>query len=87
MRYGSASFWTGSSASAAKSRRRDACIATRRKNLEKQQEALNARMQVMEARYLKQFTALDSMLSQLQSTSTYLTQQLDSLSNLASRKN
>lgn len=66
---------------------RDTFIATRRENLEKQQEALNARMQVVEARYLKQFTALDSMLSQLQSTSTYLTQQLDSLSNLASRKN
>ena len=39
-------------------------------------------MEVIQARYLKQFTALDSMLAGLQSTSTFLSQQLTSLSNL-----
>lgn len=62
---------------------RDASLAARRKDLEKQQEALDARMQVIEARYLKQFTALDTLLSQLQSTSTALANQLQSLSNLS----
>jgi flagellar hook-associated protein 2 len=61
---------------------RDASIASRRKDLERQQETLEARMQVIQARYLKQFSALDSMLSQMQSTSNYLTQQLSGLSNL-----
>jgi flagellar hook-associated protein 2 len=39
-------------------------------------EALALRMEQIEARYRKQFTALDSLLSQLQSTSSYLAQQL-----------
>jgi flagellar hook-associated protein 2 len=61
---------------------RDAGIASRRKALEKQADALDARMVVVEARYMKQFSALDSMLAQMQSTSSYLTQQLAGLSNL-----
>jgi flagellar hook-associated protein 2 len=40
-------------------------------------------MELIQQRYMKQFTALDSMLSQLQTTSSYLTQQLQGLSNLA----
>jgi flagellar hook-associated protein 2 len=44
---------------------------------------LEARMQLIQERYLKQFTALDALLSQLQSTSTYLSQQLQGLSQLA----
>lgn len=39
-------------------------------------DALDARMQIIQQRYLKQFTALDTLLSQLQSTSSYLVQQL-----------
>jgi flagellar hook-associated protein 2 len=39
-------------------------------------EALALRMEQIEERYRKQFTALDSLLSQLQSTSSYLAQQL-----------
>jgi flagellar hook-associated protein 2 len=39
-------------------------------------EALALRMEQIEARYRKQFTALDSLLAQLQSTSSYLAQQL-----------
>src|SRR6478609_7076630 len=61
---------------------RDQRIAAKRRDLEKQSDALDARMEVIQARYLKQFTALDSMLAQMQSTSTYLSQQLTSLSNL-----
>jgi flagellar hook-associated protein 2 len=36
-------------------------------------------MQVQLQRYIKQFSALDSMLSQMQQTSSYLTQQLANL--------
>jgi len=62
---------------------RNASLAASRKTLEKDQDALEARMVVIQQRYMKQFTALDSMLSQLQSTSNYLSQQLQGLSNLA----
>ena len=48
--------------------------------LQKTQAALEARMAKVEARYRAQFTALDSLLSKLQSTSSFLTQQLDSAS-------
>jgi flagellar hook-associated protein 2 len=58
---------------------RDTRIANRRRDLTQQKDALDARMQVIQQRYLKQFTALDTMLSQMQSTSSYLTQQLSSL--------
>jgi flagellar hook-associated protein 2 len=44
-----------------------------------QTEALDRRMALVEARYRKQFTALDTLLGQLQSTSSYLTQQLSAL--------
>jgi flagellar hook-associated protein 2 len=57
-------------------------IAAQRKNLQSRADALNARMQVLQERYMKQFTAMDAMLSQLQSTSSYLTQQLSGLQNL-----
>jgi flagellar hook-associated protein 2 len=59
---------------------RDATIAARRKDIDKQKQTLEARMQVFQARYLKQFNALDSLLTQMQSTSSYLTQQLASIS-------
>jgi flagellar hook-associated protein 2 len=42
-------------------------------------EALALRMEQIEARYRRQFTALDSLLSQLQTTSSYLAQQLASV--------
>jgi flagellar hook-associated protein 2 len=61
---------------------RDAGITSRRKDLQQRQTALNARLQVIEARYMKQFTALDAMLAQLQSTSSYMAQQIEGLSNL-----
>ncbi|MEO8063022.1 MAG: flagellar filament capping protein FliD [Pseudomonadota bacterium] len=52
--------------------------------LQKQQSALEARMLVVESRYRKQFTALDSLLSNLQNQSTFLTQQLSSISKIGS---
>jgi flagellar hook-associated protein 2 len=47
--------------------------------VEKDTEALDARMVVVEARYRKQFTALDMLLTQLQTTSNYLSTQLASI--------
>jgi len=61
---------------------RDQRIADKRRDLAKQTDALDVRMEMIQARYMKQFTALDSMLSQLQSTSSYLSQQTTSLQNL-----
>ena len=45
-----------------------------------QREALDRRMESLEARYRRQFTALDSMMAQMQSTSSFLMQQLAGLS-------
>jgi flagellar hook-associated protein 2 len=59
---------------------RDAGVASKRKDLIKQQAALNTRMEVVLARYSKQFNSLDSLLTSLQSTSRYLTQQLNTAS-------
>lgn len=56
---------------------------TRLKNdledIQKDKEALTLRMAQIESRYRQQFTALDSLLAQMQSTASYLTQQLGSL--------
>lgn len=67
----------------------DGALETRGKNLVDQQRAitkrtddLEARMLVIQQAYLRQFTRLDTLLSQLQVTSSYLSQQIDSLSNL-----
>lgn len=58
-------------------------IDSQRRRLDQERQALDQRMLVVQQRYLKQFTAMDSMLAQLQSTSSYLTQQLEGLANLA----
>lgn len=47
-----------------------------------QMEAMQRRLEMVEARYRSQFTALDSLLGQLQATSSYVTAQLSSLENL-----
>ncbi|MDY7537132.1 flagellar filament capping protein FliD [Undibacterium sp. RTI2.1] len=49
------------------------------KDLSKQTDDLNSRLIDIEARYRAQFTALDSIISSLNSTSTFLTQQLSAL--------
>lgn len=51
------------------------------KDIGTQREAMNTRLANTEERYLKQFTALDVMISNMKSTSTYLTQQLDAIAN------
>lgn len=62
-------------------------IRTKRLNqksldLQKEQAALDARMVKVEARYRAQFNALDSMLAKMQSTSSYLAQQLSQIANI-----
>jgi flagellar hook-associated protein 2 len=44
-----------------------------------QRDKLNLRLTAIEARYRKQFTAMDALLGQLQATGSYLTQQLANL--------
>lgn len=48
----------------------------------KQEERISARMVTIEARYRTQFNKLELLLSTLTSTSNYLTQQLEAISNL-----
>jgi flagellar hook-associated protein 2 len=55
------------------------------KKVQDDNDALDARMKVIQDRYTKQFTALDTLLTQLQSTSSYLTSQLASLPGGSSR--
>jgi flagellar hook-associated protein 2 len=51
-------------------------------SISKQRDALAARLVGIEARYRTQFTNLDTMLSSMNQTSTYLTQQLNALQSL-----
>ena len=46
------------------------------KNITKQSEVISNRLTQIEARYRKQFTTLDTLMSSMTKTSTYLTQQL-----------
>ncbi len=54
-------------------------INARLKDLSKREDDMNERLTAIEARYRAQFTALDAMISGLNSTSTFLTQQLANL--------
>lgn len=58
---------------------RTAGITTAIKALGTQSEAIVARLTTIEARYKKQFSALDVLMSNMSQTSTYLSQQLGSL--------
>jgi|HigsolmetaAR205D_1030408.scaffolds.fasta_scaffold00231_25 flagellar hook-associated protein 2 len=58
---------------------RNETLNSRNKKLEDDLAALDARMAVIEQRYIKQFTALDALLAQLQTQSNYLAQQLANL--------
>jgi flagellar hook-associated protein 2 len=49
------------------------------KNLNKQRDAQSTRLDDLEKRYRAQFTSLDTMMASLQSTQSYLSQQLASL--------
>ncbi|MET0327785.1 MAG: flagellar filament capping protein FliD [Luteimonas sp.] len=57
---------------------RDESLTQRTKVLTQQRDALDRRMTLAEARYKAQFVALDAMVTKLQSTSNFLTQQLSS---------
>ena len=57
---------------------RDESLTQRTKQLTQQRDALDRRMSLAEARYKAQFVALDAMVTKLQSTSNFLTQQLSS---------
>jgi flagellar hook-associated protein 2 len=64
-------------------------IRTKRLNqksldLQKQQATLELRMAKIEQRYRAQFTTLDTMLSNMQNTSNYLTQQLANIAKIGS---
>lgn len=68
----------------------DAALDTRNKAIQKtletieaDKEMLDARMLTVENRYRQQFTQLDILLARLQTTSSYLGTQLQSLQNLA----
>jgi flagellar hook-associated protein 2 len=57
-------------------------LTTGTKQLQKQQTDMSARLVQIQARYTAQFTALDSLLTSLNSTSSFLTQQLDALAEM-----
>lgn len=63
--------------------RQDAANA-RLKEIAKQQTALEDRMTRVQARYQSQFGALDTLIAQMKTTSSYLTQQLANLPSLSS---
>jgi flagellar hook-associated protein 2 len=58
---------------------RSSALDGRTRALAKERTAVDRRMEQVEARYRAQFTALDSLVTKLQSTSSYLSQQLSSL--------
>ncbi|GAB3093981.1 flagellar filament capping protein FliD [Lysobacter terrae] len=58
---------------------RDEDLAKRTKSIADQRTALDERMSQLEARYRAQFVALDELMTRMQSTSSYLTQQLQNL--------
>jgi flagellar hook-associated protein 2 len=63
---------------------RSKALSTKSVELQKQMTALDTRMAAVSQRYLKQFNSLDTLLSQLQNSSTFLTQQLSSISKISS---
>jgi len=57
------------------------------KELGRQREALNTRLTLIEQRYRKQYSTLDGVLSSMQATQSYLSQQMDMLASLTSSSN
>jgi flagellar hook-associated protein 2 len=57
-------------------------LVQEQKNIAQRQSDLNDRMDVLLKSYVQQFTSLDTLLSSLSTTSSFLTQQIDSLGNL-----
>lgn len=63
---------------------RSASLTTRQTAIDKDKDQITLRTAKIKERYLAKFNAMDSLLAQLQNTSTFLTQQLDAL-NRASK--
>ncbi len=59
-------------------------ISSSIEDIDKQRDALNIRLAAIEERYRAQFTALDTLMSSLRNTSTFLTQQLAMLPTTSS---
>jgi flagellar hook-associated protein 2 len=57
------------------------------KDVTKQQDLLNSRMDDEQARYLKQFSALDTLIANMKQTSNYLTMQLANLPGFSNGSN
>src|SRR5690606_17797366 len=55
---------------------REQSLKSGMKQIEQEKEALERRLQSIEARYRRQFGALDALLAQMQSTASYLASQL-----------
>jgi flagellar hook-associated protein 2 len=61
---------------------RNDSLQAEQRALQKKADDINTRMQIVQQTYLKQFTRLDTLLSSLSSTSAYLSQQIEALSNM-----
>lgn len=61
---------------------RNDSLQAEQRALAKKTADINVRMTILQQTYLKQFTALDTLLSNLQSTSSFLSQQIESMANL-----
>jgi len=55
-------------------------------NINKQRAALNTKLDTLEARLFRQFNAMDQIVAQLQSTGSFLEQQLDNLPGVVREK-
>ncbi|HEY4369379.1 MAG TPA: flagellar filament capping protein FliD [Steroidobacteraceae bacterium] len=56
-------------------------LVAEQKDISDRQDALDERMTALQKTYVQQFTALDTLLSQLQVTSSYMSQQLQGMQN------
>jgi flagellar hook-associated protein 2 len=66
---------------------RDAGLKTSIADIAERREALNERLVALQKRYTREFNALDTLMSQLQGTSNFLTQQLSRLPGWTTPKN
>jgi flagellar hook-associated protein 2 len=64
---------------------RETRISTSISDLDDDRLALDARMKSLEERYIRQFTAMDNLVGQLQGTSNFLTNQMDAIKAAANR--
>lgn len=63
---------------------RSTALNDRMKSITRQRDAFDVRMSAVEATYRRQFSALDALMTKMQGTSSYLSQQLASLPNSSS---